>query len=56
MYVHVTIDMTEIDAGGSPSNGREGNIFIDKQVQAHSSCSFGITFYNFYCILTNTLN
>ena len=49
MSLHVTTDMTEIDSGESPSNGREGNIFTDKQIQANSSCSFGITFYNFYC-------
>ena len=36
----VTVDMTEIDSGDCPSNRREGNIFIDKQVQAHSNCSF----------------
>ena len=41
--------MTEIDSGDSPSNEKEGNIFIGKQVQAHSNCSFGITCYNFYC-------
>ena len=40
MSLHVTVDMTEIDPGDSPSSGREGNIFIDKQVQAHSNCSF----------------
>ena len=41
--------MTEIDSGDNPSNVREGNTFIYKQVHAHSNSSFGIIFYNFYC-------
>ena len=58
MSLHVTVDMTEIDSGDCPSNGKEGKIFIDKQVQDHFNCSFRITFHNFYCTvkLANTLN
>ena len=59
MSLHITVDMTEIPSGDCPSNRREGNVFVDKQVQAYSNCSFGITFYNLYFSnvkLANSLN